>query len=218
MSNEFASAGLTAGQLNAGVKIIGGHDAFLSLLRGELVVTKVAAAVTQAAALKPDRITFTVVGTGLSGAEWLARLEAGGHKVSDWARDILSRPDYDASHRLEAGKVYTLALVRGSEISKVSNRTTSALQAIGVRDYGPQAVVGLKGELALLICEKFTNEELKKMGLEYIAVLHTPLVVSNGNPSVLSVNRDDGDSWVSASYGYSRNRWYDEGAFPVLVE
>ncbi len=41
MSNGFASANLTAGQLNAGVKMVGGHEAYLELLRGELVVVKV---------------------------------------------------------------------------------------------------------------------------------------------------------------------------------
>lgn len=70
MSNEFASAGLTAGQLNAGVKIIGGHDAFLALLRGELVVTKVAAVVAQATAQ-----TITVLG----GVSLVDRIAAGGY-------------------------------------------------------------------------------------------------------------------------------------------
>ncbi len=36
MSTEFASAGLTAGQLNAIVKRLGGHERALMFLRGEL--------------------------------------------------------------------------------------------------------------------------------------------------------------------------------------
>lgn len=38
-NNEFASAGLTAGQLNAIVKKLGGHEAALAFLRGELIVS-----------------------------------------------------------------------------------------------------------------------------------------------------------------------------------
>ena len=41
MSSEFASAGLTAGQLNAIVKKLGGHDMALRFLRGDLQVTTV---------------------------------------------------------------------------------------------------------------------------------------------------------------------------------
>ena len=40
MSNKFASAGLTAGQLNAIVKKLGGHDSALRFLRGELTVSE----------------------------------------------------------------------------------------------------------------------------------------------------------------------------------
>lgn len=40
MSEKFASADLTAGQLNAIVKKVGGHDAALKFLRGELSVSE----------------------------------------------------------------------------------------------------------------------------------------------------------------------------------
>ncbi len=37
---KFASADLTGGQMNAIVKKLGGHDAALAFLRGELIVSK----------------------------------------------------------------------------------------------------------------------------------------------------------------------------------
>lgn len=41
-TNDFASKDLTAGQLNAIVKKLGGHDAALRFLRGELTVSEAA--------------------------------------------------------------------------------------------------------------------------------------------------------------------------------
>ncbi len=163
------------------------------------------------------RATFTVVGTGLTGIEWIARLEASGHKVTDWAEDILSQPDYDQNHRLEAGKIETFALVLGLEIPKDSDRTTSTLQAIGVRDYGPQAVSDLRGELALLIREKFSIADLNEIDVGYIAVLHKPILDSDGYPGVLFAYRLDDDSWVDANYGFPSHQWHAYGAFPVLA-
>ena len=40
---------------------------------------------------------------------------------------------------------------------------------------------------------------------------------SDGNPNVLGINRDDGDSWVRAYYDDPGNQWYGEGAFPFLA-
>ena len=39
-TSEFASAGLTAGQLNAIVKKLGGHEMALRFLRNELIVSE----------------------------------------------------------------------------------------------------------------------------------------------------------------------------------
>ena len=167
--------------------------------------------------IETNRITFTVIGTGLTSAEWITRLESGGHKPSDYAKDILSKPGYDAKHRLEAGKEYKIVLVRGKEIRKDAERTTANLKALGRRELGDQAVSGLKGELALLIREKFTNAELEAMGLWYIAVLHEPIVSSDGSPGVLRAGRSGGGSWVFAYYGNPAYRWRDDGAFAFLA-
>ena len=64
--------------------------------------------------------------------------------------------------------------------------------------------------------EYFTNEELERMGLGYIAVLHEPIVDSDGSPDVLGIRRGD-DSWVHASYDRSDFQWGGGGAFPFLA-
>lgn len=165
---------------------------------------------------KKDRITFTVTGLGLTSEQWITRLEAGGHKLSDWARDVLSKPDYDENHRLEVGKEYKVTLVFSKEIKKQKDRSTTNLKALARRELGEQSVIGLKGELALLIREKFTNAELEAMGIFYIVVLHEPIIDSAGHARVLYSFRDDGVSFVNASCGSPDDLWVDFGAFAFL--
>ena len=166
--------------------------------------------------LQNGRFYFAVVGTALEAEKWGERLEAGGHTFSKYGADVLSKPDYDEKHRLEAGKLYKLGLVLGTEIVEDHNRSTVALQNLGRREVGEQAVTGLKAELALLIREKFSNAELEAMGLGYIAVLHEPIVDSGGYPCVLYSLRRDG-SRVHALYAPPGSQWRDNGAFACLA-
>lgn len=183
--SEFVIAEVMPGRLNALVKnlmkatgISDPNEVVRSINAGEWNIVPSSVA-------KPDRITFTVTGLSITGAEWITRLTAGGHKLSDWARGILSKPDYDENHRLESGKEYKVTLVFGKEIKKDNDRRTANLKAIAARELGEQSVSGLKGELALLIREKFTNAELEAMSIWYIAVLHEPIVDSVGATGVL---------------------------------
>lgn len=166
---------------------------------------------------KKSRITFTVTGTGLTGTEWVTRLEAGGHRVSGWACDVLTKPDYDENHHLEVDKEYKITLVFGKEIRKDSERTTADLKALARREIGKQAVSGLKGELALLVREKFTNKELEDMGIGYIAVLHESIIDSVGGAFVLRSLRHGDESCVDAGYDEPVFQWGDGGAFAFFA-
>lgn len=170
-----------------------------------------------------ERVTFTVTGLGLTGEEWVTRLEAGGHKMSDWTHDTLMQPDYDQNHRLEAGKEYKVTLVFGKEISKDQERKNSNLKEFACREIGDQSVKGLKGELALLIREKFSNAELKAMDIYYIAVLHEPIVGSSDNVNVLSSFRcedeyeSDVESYVPSECDVLDIDWGVLGAFAFFA-
>ncbi len=161
-----------------------------------------------------ERITFKVTGTGLTAEKWIARLGFNGHKLSDSAHNILCASDYDARHRLEAGREYKIVLVRSTEIRKDSERTSANLKSLASREFGYQSVSDLKGEFALLIREKFANDELEQMGLTYIAVLHEPIVDHDGRPRALR-SFSNADSFVGATcYDYE---WGTLGAFAFLV-
>ena len=165
---------------------------------------------------KHGRILVTLTGTGWMGAEWLARSDAGEFGLTKWARDVLAQPDYDAEHRLEPGKQHTVALMFGKkEFPADADRTTANLQARGERDYGKSD--DLRGELALLLRELISDEQLGHWGIRYIAVLHEPIVDSDGDPDILAMDcRGDGRR-VSAYCGDPDVYWHFAGAFAVPV-
>lgn len=137
---------------------------------------------------KHGRILITITGLGLTGQEWLARMEVAKFNPTKWARDILTRPDYDAKHRLEAGKQYTVALMFGKkEFDTDAERTTANLRARGERDYGKSE--NLRGELVLLLREAISDEQLEHWGIWYIAVLHEVIIDSDGNSLILELDR-----------------------------
>lgn len=166
--------------------------------------------------LENGRLYFTVIGTCLTAKEWVKRLEAKSHKLSNYARDVLSKADYDKKHRLEAGKIYKLGLVLGTEFATDAERTNADLKAFAHREIGEQASAGLKAEFALLTREKFTNAELELIGLWYVVVLHEPIVDSDGDPNVLDSDRYDG-SFVRALCGHPGALWAAFGAFAFLA-
>lgn len=179
------------------------YEAFTSGLKAKLT-------------LENGRLYFSVVGVGLESAKWPEQLKSCGHELSKWGADILSKPDYDAKHRLEAGKIYKLGLVLGTEFATDAERSTLAVKAFARHELGDQSVDGLKAEFALLVREKFTNAELEEMGLWYITVLHEPIIDSAGYPGVLCSDRYGG-SYVDAGYGDPGRQWRDNGAFAFPV-
>ena len=158
-------------------------------------------------------IHFEVTTLGLTGEEWHTRLTKGGHISFDSAKGILPKPDFDQNHRYAPGQTLKVFLVRGTEIKKDADRTTKNLQAFAKKHGGKESVSHLKAELALLIREKFTNEELEEMGLWYIAVLHNPFVDAVGDPRVLLADRYGGASWVNAYWDEPGDKWEGFGAF-----
>lgn len=165
---------------------------------------------------KFGRILITVTGLGLTGAEWLVRCDATGNKPTKWARDVLTQPDYDAKHRLEPGKQYTVALMFGrEEFGTDAERTTANLQTRGERDYGKSE--DLRGELALLIREAISDEQLERWGIWYIAVLHETITDSDGYSSVLESSRLDDGRQVDAGWALPGSSWGGDGAFAFPV-
>ncbi len=191
---KFASADLTAGQLNAIVKKLGGHEAALKFLRGELSVSE------------PEKswhehdgvIYFTVTSDGATGAEWIARLKKKGFRVSDYAKQVLLSKNFKPT----TGVTTEVAVLKGM-LFEDNQRITKNIR----KNAEDRKLETPNAEIACLIREKFTDEDIEAMGLVWIVVMHESINDSDGDPYLLGADRLVGGHWLCAYYVSPGSKW-----------
>ena len=205
MSNtEFASAGLTASQLNAIVKKLGGHDMALRFLRDELSVSEP----TRSWREEDGVIYFSVTSDGTTGEDWITRLESKGFRVGDYAKQVLRSPDFKPTN----GVTTEVAVLKGM-LFEDNDRITKKIRA----EADKRKLSKPNAELACLIREKFTDKEIEAMGLWYIVAMHEPINDSGGDPFLLIADRGFGGRWLSACGGRPGDRWGRVSGFAFAV-
>jgi len=153
-------------------------------------------------------IHFTVTSNGMTREQWECHLESRGFRLSGWARNVL-RCASDASTN---GVAYHIVVRPGSKVAFLDCIT----KKIRVR----ATEKGWKiphWEVACLIRDTFSDEQLEKMGLWWIATMHEPIIDSDGVPRLLYSSRDDGGRWLYAYYGRPDGRWSGSGGFAFVV-
>ena len=204
MSTEFASASLTAGQLNAIVKKLGGHDMALRFLRDELSVSEP----TRSWREEDGVIYFSVTSDGTTGEDWITRLESKGFRVGDYAKQVLRSPDFKPTN----GVTTEVAVLKGM-LFEDNDRITKKIRA----EADKRKLSKPNAELACLIREKFTDKEIEQMGLWYIVAMHEPINDSDGDPVLLYANRGDDGRWLYAYHDRPDVRWDRGGGFAFAV-
>lgn len=203
-TNEFASASLTAGQLNAIVKKLGGHDAALKFLRGELTVSEPIRSWWE----EDGVIYLSVTSDGTTGPEWIARLEKRSYRVSDYAKSVLCSKDFKPT----SGVTIEIAILKGM-LFKDSNRITKKIRA----EAESRKLSTPNAEIACLIREKFSDKEIKAMGLYWIVAMHEPIKDSGGDPLLLGAGRDNDGSWLNTGDGSPDNECDRSLGFAFVV-
>ncbi len=155
-----------------------------------------------------DVVYFKVTSDGTTGQVWINRLEKQGLKVSDWAKQLLLSKDFKPT----AGIVYTIAVLKGKLFTN-SDRITKKIRSEAAK----RKLVTPNPEVACLIREMFTDDEINSMGLSWIVTFHKPIKDSGGGLSLLSALRSDGGGWLSTSYGSPVNGWFGGGGFTFEV-
>ena len=204
MSEKFASADLTAGQLNAIVKKLGGHEAVLKFLRGELSVSEP----TRNWREEDGIIYFSVTSDGTTGEQWIARLQGKGFHVGHYAKSLLRSTDFKPT----TGITTEVAVLKGMLFGD-NERTTKNIRKVAA----DRKLETPNAEIACLIREQFTDEEIKAMGLTRIVAMHEPIKDSGGGLGLLGAYRSGGGSWLSAYYGKPDGRWFHEGGFAFAM-
>ena len=153
-------------------------------------------------------IHFTVTSNGMTREEWKTHLERRNYRFSNYSRDVLSR----ASDAPTNGVIYHIVVRPGKEIDE-SNRITRKIRAAAQK----------KGwriphwEVACLIRDTFSDEQLALMGLWYIVTMHKPIEDSDGDPFLLYSDRGDDGCGFDASPDRPGYSWSGIGGFAFVL-
>lgn len=201
---QFASVDLTAGQLNAIVKKLGGHDGAIKFLQGKLTVSEPTCNWRE----QDGVIYLCVTSDGTTGPEWIKRLEKKGFRLSDSAKSVLRSPDFKPTK----GVTTEIAILKDM-LFEDRDRITS-----NIRDLATQRKLTTpNAEVACLIRENFSDEDIKAMGLIWIVIMHEPIKDSDGDPDLLDARRNGDGRWLNASCGKPDDGWLRESGFGFVV-
>ena len=211
MKSEFLISGVETGQLNAMVKnimvqtgITDPKEAVRLMNYNELRVSVIKQKWTE----KDGVIRFSVTSDGTTGEQWIERLESKGHRISEYAKSILRSQEFKPTSDI----IYEIAVLKGELFNDKDRVTTKIRQEAKDCQLGTPNV-----EIACLIREKFSNKELKEMGLYWIVIMHEPIKDSDGDPILLNVGRGDVGSWLNAYYDDPDTEWDRDDGFAFVV-
>ncbi len=206
-NTEFASAGYTAGQLNAivkGLKKQAGEDGPEKFLRGEVTVSQPACRWRELDGV----IYFSVTSDGTTGPEWINRLDQKGFRLNQYSKSVLNSVDFKST----TGVTTEIAVLKGMLFSD-ENRTTKKIRAeADQRKLGkPNAEVGC------LIRENFSDEQIEAMNLWGIIAMHDPINDSDGDPLLLGAYRDNDGRRLNAYFVSPGHGWDRGNGFAFAV-
>ena len=107
---------------------------------------------------------------------------------------------------------YEIAILKGM-LFEDKNRITKNIRA----EADKRKLTTPNAEVACLIRENFSDEEIEAMGLVWVAVIHEPIKDSDGDLDLLGVVRGDDGSWLYTDYGNPGHVWDRGGGFAFVV-
>lgn len=151
--------------------------------------------------------SFKVVSDGRTGVDFIADLEGSQYKLGGFARDMLRKPLIWTK-----GKTYKLVVIKGEEFEHDDRRTSKIRAEAEKRGYlTPPA------EVAPLLRELISNEEIEMMGLFGLAVMHEPITILCGGPMIFVLDRHGTGRWLIGSFGAADGMWTREVGFLFLA-
>lgn len=176
---------ITLGRVEAVWNKLGGEEGVNRFLSDELSVSES----TRSWREEDGVIYFSVTSDGTNGEDWIKRLEGNGFRVGDYAKQVLRSPSFVPT----SGVTTKVAVLRDCLFEDQSRITLKIRAEADKRKLGkPNA------EVSCLIREKFTDKEIKVMGLIWIVAMHEPINNSVGGPRLLSASRGGSGQWLGA--------------------
>ncbi|NTU66476.1 MAG: hypothetical protein HGB08_00975 [Candidatus Moranbacteria bacterium] len=133
-------------------------------------------------------IRFTLPPTdGTTGPQWIDRLEGKGFRLSKWAKDVLNSEDFKPT----SGVICEIAVLKGM-LWNDNKRIIKNIRA----DADNRKLTKPSAEVACMIREMFSDDEIEAMGLFFVVTMHEPIIDSDGGPDLLYARRDGGGRWM----------------------
>lgn len=153
-------------------------------------------------------IRFSVTSDGTTGEAWITRLEGKGFRVGDYAKSVLRSKSFKPT----SGITTEVAVLKGDTFSDDDLITAKIRKEAKRRKWSkPHA------EVACLIREKFSDEEIAAMGLGWIVTMHEPISDYVGSLSLLGANRYGDGRRLNACKGRPEDKWSRDGGLAFAV-
>ena len=153
-------------------------------------------------------IYLSVTSDGTTGPQWIERLEKKGFQLAKWEKDILRSSDFTPTN----GVTYEIAVLKGGLFTD-GERTTRNIRV----DADRRGWTKPNAEVACLIREQFSDEEIEAMGLWWIVAMHEPIKDSDGDLDLLGASRRGGGRRLDAFCDGPGRGWHREDGFAFVV-
>lgn len=204
MSATMKYADVTLGRVEAVWNKLGGEEGVDRFLRGEITVSEPARRWVE----KDGVIYLTVTSDGTVGEQWITRLEKKGFRLSNYTKSVLRSSDFKPT----SGVTYQIAILKGLLFSD-NNRITKKIRS----EADARKFITPNAEVACLIRENFSDEDIEAMGLIWIVTMHEPINDSDGSPDLLGAGRSGDGRWLGACYDRPDGGWLRECGFAFVV-
>lgn len=157
-------------------------------------------------------IYFSVTSDGTTGKDWMRRLADKGFNISIGAKQVL-----DSSYFYPSKGVTTEVAVLKGMLFEDCDRTKLKIRIEAIR----RKFLQPNPEVACLIREKFTDDEVEAMGLEYIVVMHYPIKDYCGDICLMCLDGSSENGPFLSAYPYMPDeepQSRDEGFAFAVVE
>lgn len=143
---------LDLGRIEAIVNKLGGMEGVEKFLRDEMIVS----APERKWREENDIIYLSVTSNGTTGKEWITRLTKKGFGLSDYAKSILRSEVFKPT----SGVTTEIAILKGNLFTD-NDRIATTIRAFATE----QKLEAPNAEVACLIRENFSDEDIEAMGL-----------------------------------------------------
>jgi hypothetical protein len=207
----FAIAEVMPGKLNALVKIAMKHtrvrdpnEAVRLINSGTYIITKRSPRWSESDLM----VCFSVTSNGWTGPEWITWLENRGFQLTDDAKDVLLSPDFKPTK----GVVYSIVVYKGKVFTGCDRTANTVFNKAENQKFSKS-----HPEVACLIRDKFSDEDMEVMGLDWIYTMHEPIKDSRGDFRLLRSGRVGDGNWFDATFT-SNDRVLETDCGFALVE